>query len=536
MLVREQNAIKKEWNEEKIKIGLIYPQTYRVAMTSLAIQLLYFLFNSWDNFICERIFKPLNPTQTPYSLESQKNMKDFDIIAISCQFEFDYIYAIEILQKAGIEPDVRKRKESDPLIMIGGPSVTVNPFPILFVPDIFFLGDFEPVERLFRNALSEKSKRLRIESLLDIPGVIGYNHSYDKNGKWIGQKARSVKIKDFSNTFYPIKQIIPENVQGTKNEPIFGKAYYLETDRGCNQRCNFCMVGHCRFPRVGRTLEKLTEIIDLASEQNDFDKVIIYGSAVAQSGNLDKLLEHIVNLGYEVSCSSFRADYITEELLTILKNGGQRTLTLAPETGDEELRLDINKIMYDEDIFNAVDIAWKTGFRQLKLYMIYGFPFEDEIVEQRNIDFVKNIRKKYFPTGKISVSINQFISKANTPFQFAPMLTIKDSKMKQQKYKKEIYQIKNTTPGFYEPEWAAIQKILSLRDQTYFPFLLEIAQLKNTIGNWKRLLKKNNNSFDKELLWHPEIKDELPWDNIIHNLSKKTVVAAYLKYMDKRAK
>ncbi|MHA1302673.1 MAG: hypothetical protein ACTSPI_03105, partial [Candidatus Heimdallarchaeaceae archaeon] len=329
MLIKEQNAMRKTWSADKVRIGLTYPQNYRVAMTSLAVQLLYFLFNSWDDFICERIFKPLDPNTSPYSLENVKKPKDFDILAISCQFELDYIYAMELLLRSGINPDVRKRTESDPLIMVGGPSTTVNPFPVLFLPDIFFLGDFEPVSDLFRDALSRKTKKQRIEALANIPGVIAFGYTYDKTGKWIGGKVEAIKIKDFSQSFYPIKQIIPENVEGTKNEPVFGKAFYLETDRGCSQRCNFCLVGHCRFPRVGRSLNQLTSIIEQASELNDFKKVVIYGSSIAQSGFLEKLLEYIVSKGFQVSCSSFRADYITEDLLTMLKNGGQKTLTLA---------------------------------------------------------------------------------------------------------------------------------------------------------------------------------------------------------------
>ncbi|MCK5347622.1 MAG: radical SAM protein, partial [Candidatus Heimdallarchaeota archaeon] len=108
MQIKEQNAIKRNWTSEKIKVGLVYPNTYRVAMTSLGVQLLYFLFNSWENFICERIFKPLDRRIAPYSLENQKQLKDFDILAISCQFEHDYLQAIELLLRGGIDPDSRK--------------------------------------------------------------------------------------------------------------------------------------------------------------------------------------------------------------------------------------------------------------------------------------------------------------------------------------------------------------------------------------------------------------------------------------------
>ena len=206
MQIKELNAIKKNWTHEKVKIGLIYPNTYRVAMTSLGVQLLYFLFNEREELICERIFKPLNPKIAPYSLESQKKLSDFDVLAISCQFEHDYIQAMDLLIRGGVNPDVRQRKESDPLIVLGGPSITANPFPVLFVGDIFFLGDIEPISEDFISALTNSTKKERIEELVSIPGIIAYSHHFTDEGKWIGGKVSSVKLKDISNSFYPLKQ------------------------------------------------------------------------------------------------------------------------------------------------------------------------------------------------------------------------------------------------------------------------------------------------------------------------------------------
>ena len=206
MLIKEQNVIKKDWYSDKIKIGLVYPNTYRVAMTSLGVQLLYFLFNSWDNFICERIFKPLDSRTLPYSLENQKYLTDFDVLAISCQFEHDYLETINLLKRGGIHPDSRLRKETDPLIIIGGPSPTANPFPILFLPDVFFLGDIEPIADDLRQALEANSKRDRIENLVDVSGMMGLRAQYNAKGEWTGEKVESVKIKNLSDYFYPIKE------------------------------------------------------------------------------------------------------------------------------------------------------------------------------------------------------------------------------------------------------------------------------------------------------------------------------------------
>ncbi|MHA1952988.1 MAG: B12-binding domain-containing radical SAM protein [Candidatus Heimdallarchaeaceae archaeon] len=532
MLIKEQNAIKKDWSPDKIKIGLIYPNTYRVAMTSLGVQLLYFLFNKHDSFLCERIFKPLDRIIPPYSLESQRKISDFDILAISCQFEHDYLSAIELLHRGGINADVRKRTENNPLIIMGGPSPTANPFPVLFLPDIFFLGDIEPVYTELFQAFENKSKKKILEAIVSVNGIMGFESHYNEEGEWIGEKIESVKIKNISDSSYPIKQIIPENVKGTKNEPIFGKAFYLETDRGCSERCLFCFTGHCRFPRAARSFESLTKIIDKSEEVNKFEKVVIYGSAVAQSGKLDELIEYIVSKGYEVSCSSIRADYLTEELITALQKGKQRTIALAPETGDETLRFALNKKMSDETIYSAAKLAWDKGFRQLKMYMIYGFPCENEEVKQKTYNFVKSLKEQYFPTGKISLSMNQFITKAHTPLQFSRMDSINESKDKQKWYKKNIYQLKNVDLSLYDPNWSIVQRILSMRNQTYFSIIHKIGQVGNTIGNWKKALKNENKSFVDEAIWRYKEDENLPWDKIIHKLDKRFLITAYEKYCD----
>lgn len=533
MLIKEQNAILKKWSPDRISIGLIYPNTYRVAMTSLGMQLLYFLFNSWENFACERIFKPLDSKVLPYSLESQRKLSDFDVLAISCQFEHDYLEAIALLHRSGINPDVRKRDENTPLILIGGPSPTSNPFPVLFSPDVFFLGDIEPVANKIRLALEKETKKAKMEALSNIPGCMVFSYHYNESGEWIGEKVQSIRTKNLSDSFYPIKQIIPENVKGTKNEPIFGKAYYLETDRGCSERCLFCFVGHCRFPRTGRSLERLIDIIEQASEVNDFEKVVLYGSAVAQSGILDKLIEFIVSKGYEVSCSSIRADYLTEDLLLNLRKGKQRTLSLAPETGDESQRFAINKRMSDETIYSASKLAWDVGFRRLKLYMMYGFPSEKEEVKHNSYEFVKKIREKHFPTGRISISMNQFITKANTPFQYVPMLGISVSKKQQKWYKSNLYQLKNIEASFYAPEWAIIQRILSLSDQSYFPLINQVSLMGNKVGNWKRVLRDSGSNLDNEASKSYDIDSVFPWDNIIQPLEKKHLIKSYQKYLAK---
>ena len=142
--------------------------------------------------------------------------------------------------------------------------------------------------------------------------------------------------------------------------------------------------------------------------------------------------------------------------------------------------------MTNEGIFSSIKLAWETGFRNLKLYMIYGFPNEPEETFTQTNEFVRQIRATYFPTGKLNISMNQFITKAHTPLQYSKMLRVKESKEKQKSYRSHFYQNKNVNVSLYAPEWAIIQRILSLRDHDYFNIVRKVSEIGNTIGNWKK--------------------------------------------------
>ena len=186
--------------------------------------------------------------------------------------------------------------------------------------------------------------------------------------------------------------------------------------------------------------------------------------------------------------------------------------------------------MSNETIFSATKLAWDKGFRQMKLYMIYGFPCEEEETKQETLNFIKTMREQFFPTGKISISMNQFITKAHTPLQFSRMDSLDLSKEKQQWYRKNIYKLKNIDLSLYNPNWAVVQRILSLRDYTYFSIIKQIGQHGNTIGNWKKAMKIENKSFKDEATWNYKTEDILPWDKITHKLDKKLLITAYENY------
>jgi hypothetical protein len=153
VLEKERGTVHKPWGG-KISICLIYPNRYYVAMSNLGFQTVYRHLNAADDVVCERAFLPdpedlqeYHSTQTPiFSLESQKPLSDFDILAFSVSFENDYINILTLLDLAHIPLESRLREQGFPLVMGGGVAVFLNPEPISEFFDCFVLGFWTSVE------------------------------------------------------------------------------------------------------------------------------------------------------------------------------------------------------------------------------------------------------------------------------------------------------------------------------------------------------------------------------------------------------
>jgi len=182
---------------------------------------------------------------------------------------------------------------------------------------------------------------------------------------------------------------------------------------------------------------------------------------------------------------------------------------------------------YKGSVKNRVIIALLQAYHD-----ILDYDGMKSILREAGMIHLKDIREKSFPKGRISISMNQFITKANTPFQFSKMISIKESKDNQNWYKKEFYQLRNVYLSLYNPEWAVIQRVLSLRNHQYFPIAKEVGIIGNTIGNWKKILKANYIKFSEESEWNYKIQDSLPWDNIDYVLKKKNLISSHKRFQE----
>ena len=466
---RERNVVKKDWRKVQLRIALCYPNAYRVGMTSLAVHLLYAQFNANPAVACERVFYV--PGEVPRSLESGQPLSEFDVVAFSLQFETDFVHVVEMLVRSGIPPLAANRKR--PWVLVGGPCALSNPFPLLPFTDVVQVGDIEPVYTQLLDAL------LTAKSQEDLNGRLD-NHFL------LSEKAQATRayITDLDSAFHPICQVLPEPPFPPELEPTFGQSLLVEISRGCDRRCNFCMTGYQTSPCRERTLSTLSRLIDEGTRCTVVDKVALLASGFIDHSELVPLLTTIADKGHQLSVPSLRADLPNPEILPLIFQGGQRTLTFAPEAGSERLRTLIGKSIPDDTFLQTFESALDVGFSQFKLYFMVGLPTETDDDVSAIHDFCISLLALTKRSHRIHVSVSPFIPKPHTPYQWLGLSTLKTLKKRLQILEnlRRYGRIQLDLPN---PRWAVIQTVLSRGSSNLAPLLLEIAQQEQiTAGTW----------------------------------------------------
>jgi len=528
----EHNVIRKDIRQD-ILVGVLFPGSYTAGMASLAIHYLYGLLNSSENIVAERLF----PRETgSITLENKIPLKNLDVIACTIQYELNHVGLIRTMIDGGVNPYREERNEEDPLIIVGGPTVTSNPFPLANIVDFFFIGDLEPVEQQFIKALSKHSKKEKIEALSVVEGFISGERivslSTNKDEKIT---MSNVVHTEWDKSFFPIKQTIADSSSSDKKyHPIFGSAFLIEVNRGCFSRCRFCLLGHMR-PRIrNRSFTSLKKMVDSAQEQGYYDKIALFGSAVSSHPQFEDLVEYIIEKGLKVTIPSLRAESVTSRLIELIKRGGARTLTLAPETGSDDSRELIHKKLSNQHILSAIKLAKENGMHLFKLYFIYGLPEETEDSLHEIVDFVKEV-KNLIGGGRLSVSINPFIPKPHTSFQYGPFWNLPRIRKKKKKLEKMLREVKGIRSDFFDERWAYIQSFASLAGPELGSVLVSVAEKGGGLGAWRAAVKEHGLDYANLLPEKYPLDKNFSWDRILMGVNKENIVEDYSKFQLKIA-
>lgn len=535
LLSKEKGTVYKDWGG-KLAVALVYPNYYHVGMSNLGFQLIYDLINKKKGWLAERVFLPphnesLQEREQIVSLESGSPLRRFDIVAFSLSFENDYPNILKILSLSDIPLLSKERKEDFPIVLAGGVVTFLNPEPISDFFDLFFVGEAEDVLYLFLDYFAElKDEGLaREELLLQLAKKLNFIYVpsfYRVEYKQDGTIEKISPIQDGIHQKIHVAKRMSSNISTsciTTELTEFEDRMFIEPARGCFRGCRFCAAGFIYRPPRTYLSEDILEFIK--ERLNISNRLALISPAISDVPKIEDITDYILNVEGTFSISSLRADSVSEKLLINLKRAHQRTITIAPEAGSDRLRRVINKKLSNQQIADFVKMAIGIWDFSIKLYFMIGLPTETQDDIEQIPALVKKIRhhlikasKKRGRIGTIKISINSFVPKPFTPFQWYPMEDVEKLKFKQKWLRKQLSRIGGISVSFDVPKWAYVQALLSLGDRRVGSILLLAHRLNN---NWTRVFRHSEINPDFFVYREKGHDEFLPWDILEHGIRKE---------------
>ncbi|WP_248360243.1 radical SAM protein [Anaeromyxobacter oryzae] len=531
----ERGAVRKEPGG-KLRIALVYPNTYRLGMANLGLHAVYRLLNADPRTACERVFLP-EDGGVPRSVESDLPLGGFDVIAFSLSFEEDAGHVLELLDGAGLPLRAAARDGRHPLVVGGGIAVQINPEPLAPFFDAFLVGEGEvlvaPFLALLHAAVAESTPRdALLRAIAGLPGGyvpalydVAYSDSHAPEGAWVTrfvpregapERVRRLYVED-------LRQVPTSRVVDSPDAQ-FGDLFLTEVARGCLWGCRFCAAGFVQRPYREVDLEVLRGEVKAGIEKGL--RIGLVGPDTSDYTGLDPLTCFIGEKGGTFSPSSLRVDAITEALSKRMADGGERSITIAPEAGTERMRRVINKDFTDDQIVKAAENALSQGMQHVKLYFMCGLPTETDDDLLGMVRIAVRIReevmlpwaRKRGRMGRISLSVNPFVPKPWTPFQWVPMQDRSCLEAKRKLLEREL-RPKGIDVDFFSPREAYVQTLLSRGDRRCAD-LLELAH-RETGGDLRKALQRWDEDPDFFVLREAGEGEALPWDFIDQGLTKR---------------
>ncbi len=495
-LSRERGYIQKDWGG-RIPVAVVYPNSYYIGMSNLALQTVYGLFNAYPDFVCERAFvDPPGRDQREFpmvvSMESQRTLSDFAVIAFTLSYEFDYFYMVQALKSAGVPLYSAERDERHPLIIAGGACMLTNPAGVAPFLDAVIIGEGEEIipslVGAWRDGLFGSRDEL-LDELSHIPGVYVPTRP-PKFGAIERQWVHDIAATEAHTT------VLTEDTE-------LSNMTLIECARGCGRGCRFCIAGYVFRPPRYRPIDQLLGIVEHSLEHSP--RVGLLGAAVADHPNLTDLVVGAHDMGAKVSISSLRVDNLEPRMLGALASGGTKTVTVAPEAGSERMRLAINKGCTEEQILAGAAMVGEAGLARFKLYFMIGLPGEEDDDVYAMATLGNRIKERLDAAGhgtRAVLSVSPTIPKPWTAYQYQEQTDPAVIKRRQGILKQHLasgIELRSDSP-----QTARVDDVLSRADARLAPMLASMTE--NSLGAYKRAIQEHG--LDGPFPWEGE---RPPW-------------------------
>ncbi len=523
-----------------LRVCLVYPNTYAVGMANLGFQAVLRLLAEDPRVTVDRAFLPDGPRpRWPRRLKSFARglpLDAFDVVAFSISFEQDYVHVLDCLALAGLPLRRAARRPHDPLVLAGGPATFLNPEPLAEFVDLFLIGEAEEmlgefVAAALAGPISRAGLLERAEPLRGAYRPDRWEPEYDAAGDLVDPGYRGPGRPRVERRVVADLDRVPTESAVLAPEAVFGDMYLVEASRGCEWGCRFCAAGFMYRPVRYRSPAVLRAGVarGLAVRRT----IGLVGAEMASLPGVAALCQEIAARGGRPSPSSLKADVVTPALAAALGAGGNRSVTVAPEAGSERMRRVINKNLTEAEILRAVEWLVGGGVDALKLYLMVGLPTETAADVEAIVDLVAKVRARLgaggrSKAGRLLVSINPFVPKPWTPFQWEAMDDLRALRRKLARLRRALGAMPAVEVETESPRAAYLQTLLSRGDRRVAPILERIQR--DPEAWWptlKALRGGGGGTVDPDrFVVRPWPTDAvLPWDFIDHGVDKRFLLA-----------
>ena len=512
----------------KISVCLVYPNTYHVGMSNLGFQGIYALLNRRDDVVCERAFLPdaadmdeyVRTGTTPFSLETKRALADFDIVAFSISFENDYPNIGQILGMSKIPFSASARNDYHPLLVAGGVCASFNPEPLAPAFDVVFVGEAEEtlVEfiEVYKKAVGRRDLLRLAVSIFGIYVPSEYEISYGGKGTICGRTSLHGAPDIITKSYIRDISLSPVNTAVLTRETEFSEMYLIETMRGCQWNCRFCLAGNYFGPLRMKPPEQVNNEIEAGKK-----RALKIGLIAPSLSDYPGLEEILCIEGVRFSITSLRAGSSSSGLIAHIS--GHKSVSIAPEAGTDRLRKVIRKELTEDEILSTSALLFASGIETLRLYFMIGLPTETDEDIEGIVGLCRRVRL-IDKTKAIVLSVSTFVPKPFTPFQWASMVSLDIAKRRMKIIKKALE--KEGIKVFHDvPKHAHMQGLFSLGDRRVFSVIDRMSRG----DDFRRACAAAGIDLDYYVFRSRPLDEALPWDFIDAGVSKEKLRDEYTK-------